>query len=371
MNYSLDYDDADSVRALLSRCIFRRSRLETSNNVEIEKQRALLELQRQHDEEMESLFKYLEVELTSVGKMYTQKMEVYTQKIAYLQDQFDESQIKLATANRTCNELNNEIVLLHEKLDEARLDNELLRERLDKYHAGSRKAQDELRQFEQNASLEIYTANSELKSTTQRTFELEREVAILRKRLCEQQEDMVNKRRQYFTELEYKNNEIAALRNELIPVRPKSDLSVLNTKVEVSDMNRNTVQNQDEELRKLKSENMAFVKKLYSHDAVSSSINVNSDKKWGVHSELTQENVFHKHRKICITKQPPLSTRSNKPLAGPMHLLGEEISLSYSDSNDQDAENMRSPQIEIWRETLWKDADNSLSKRLEKMYCNT
>jgi hypothetical protein len=49
--------------------------------------------------------------------------------------------------------------------------------------------------------------------------------------------------------------------------------------------------------------------------------------------------------------------------------LGEEISFSYSDSNDEDEENKRSPQIEISRETLKKDADNSLSKRLEKMYC--
>jgi hypothetical protein len=365
MSYSLDYDDPDSIRALLSRCKFHRSGLETStsNDVEIEKQRALQELRRRHDEEMESLFEYLEVELTNVWKMHNQK-------IAHLQDQFVQSEIKLAAANKTCDDLNNEVVLLHKKLDEAHLDNELLRERLDNYHAGSRKAQDELRQFEKKASYEIYTANSELRSTIQRTNELESEVNFLRIKLREQQEDMVNKRRQYFTELGYKNSEIASLKNELMSGRPTRDLSISNTKVEVKDISKKIVENQDEELRKIKSESLASVKKLYTQDySVSSSVNVNSNKKWDVESELTHENSFRKRNKVWIANHRPLSTRSNKPLASPLHLLGEEISFSYSDSNDEDEENKRSPQIEISRETLKKDADNSLSKRLEKMYC--
>lgn len=338
MSY-LDYDEEESVRALLKRCGFHaRLRVDMDHNLEIEKQRALQELQQQHDEEMENLFSYLEVELSKMRKANNDKiaflqeeLEETNYKIATLQDKLDESRHEVADLQDKLDESTNEIALLQNRLEKSRCGNEILRKRLEKSHAGS-----------------------------QRVSALENEVAMLKKRLKDQENEMVCKQRQYFSEIDSKNKEISSLRSDLISVNMKSDRIVLNTKVEARKKNRSAITYQEEEIRKLKSGSRSRAKKLYSQDAVKT-INVESNtNNWEVHSELTNENDFDDQKRKKSQKsdvfavKSPLTTRSNKQLRSSMYLIGEE---------------QTSPQIEIWREKLKKDADNSLSKRLERMYC--
>jgi hypothetical protein len=202
---------------------------------------------------------------------------------------------------------------------------------------------------------------NDLNSTLQRNTSLETEVEMLRRKLKQQQDEMVNKRRQYLGEIESKNKLISSLRDELRTRARRSDGSILNKTEEIRRLNREAILNTNEEIRKLKSESILSVKKLFSqgNQGTVNTINIDSSKKWDVESELTQE-----HLDIPPMKQVPFSTRSNI-IRSPMHLLGEDISMSYSSENDEDDDH-NSPQGDTWRESLRKD---SLSQRLESMYC--
>eukprot|EP00804_Cyclotella_cryptica_P010050 CCRYP_021119-RA/>CCRYP_021119-RA protein AED:0.42 eAED:0.42 QI:0/-1/0/1/-1/1/1/0/341 len=335
---SLVYDDTESIRVLLSRCGLRpQSSVETIHHVEFEKQRALQDLQRQHDLELSNLFSYLEVELSKAGK-------AYNHKISLLQNELDGTRAELSTIDRM---YHNKVAILHDKLDRS--------------HAVSAKAQDEFRQFEQRSLSDLRAIKNELNSTLQRNSVLENEVATLRRKVKQQQDEMVNKRRQYLGEIESKNKLISSLREEIRTRAQRSDGSILNKTEEIRKLNREAILNTNEEIRRLKSESILSVKKLYSQGTVNT-INIDSRKKWDVESELTQE-----HLDIPPIKQVPFSTRSNI-IPSPMHLLGEDISMSYSSENDEDDDH-NSIQADTWRENRRKGMNDSLSKKLESMYC--
>lgn len=328
---SLVYDDPESIRALLSRCGLRpQSRVETNHHVEFEKQRALQDLQRQHDLELSNLFSYLEVELSKAGK-------AYNHKISLLQNELEGTRAELSTIDRM---YQNKVAILEENLDRS--------------HAVSAKAQDTFRQFEQKSLSDLRVIENDLNSTLQRNSALETEVEMLRRKLKQQQDEMINKRRQYLGEIESKNKLISSLRDELRARAQRSDGSILNKTEEIRRLNREAILNTNEEIRKLKSESILSVKKLYSQGTVNT-INIDSSKKWDVESELTQE-----HLDMPPMKQVPFSTRSNI-IRSPMHLLGEDISLSYSSENDEDDDH-NSSLGDTWRENLRKE-------RLESMYC--
>ena len=359
-SHHLDYDDPVSIRALLTRCGLRPpSRIEP--NIDCEKQMALQELQQRHDSEIESLFSFLEIELSKVGKSYSHK-------IASLHDQIEDSSV--------------EIKVLKDKLGKMHSENVILRDRLDKSLVVAIQTQDKMRQFEQDASYELQAASSEVKSSGHRVCALENEVIYLRRKLKDQEEEMVKKRRQYLLEIEWKNKEISSLKQNSLSVEDKSNLILANKNDAVEMMDKSIVIDVSMEIQKLKSESIASVKKLYLQDAFST-INLDSSKKWEDDSDLTNENDFgllryKETRSVRVKGQRksappvidiPLSTRSNKMMNSPMNLLGEEISLSYSNSNDDDEKNPKSSPINLWSGALQKDVDNSLSKRLERMYC--
>ena len=359
VDYYLDYDDPVSIRALLSRCGLRPpSAIET--NIDSEKRKALEELQQRHDSEIERLFRFLENELLNTGKSYSDK-------IASLHDKIEVS----STENE----------VLHAQLEKLRNENEILRERVDKSHVVVIQTQGKLRQFEQEASYELQVASSEVKSSGQRVSALENEVAYLRRKVKGQEKEMINKRRQYLLEIEWKNKEISSLKQNFQAVEDKSNVILAKKNVDGVKINRNIMVDVNNEIQNLKKESMACVKKLYLQDAAGT-LNLDPSDKWEDESELTNENDFGRamHKKShCVRVksqrksapsviQTPLSTRSNKMASSPMNLIGEEISLSYSNSYD-DVDDKKLPQIDLWRETLPKDVDSSLTKRLERMYC--
>lgn len=328
--HSQDYNDPESVRALLRRCGFRPSNSGCGSGSTDETNRTLQELQHKHDVEMNRLFSFLEEELTKIGKVHKAKL-----------------------------------VTVQEELVKLRLENQFLRKRLDKSRFASVAAEDKLRL----ASHEIQAANSEVLTTCKRKSALEHDVAMLRSKLKEQHDEMARKRRDFFSEIDHKDREIAHLKEELRVIEENND--------------RKAIIDKDAEIEKLKRMSLTSVKNLYTQDAVDV-VNIENRPMCEVESELTIDNTIehHKRKKLSfknlrtsfppINDQVPLSTRSNKPMKSPMHLLGEEISLSYSNSRDDNEEhdqNELSPRINIWRD-LEKDVDNLFSEKLVRMYCN-
>eukprot|EP00956_Cyclotella_meneghiniana_P006890 scaffold9320_cov71-Cyclotella_meneghiniana.AAC.5 len=347
--HSLDYNDTESVRALLKRCGFRpppHSGSSSGSGTD-ETSRTLQELQHRHDVEMNRLFTFLEEELTKIGKVHSQQIE-------YLQEELEDSRTESA-----------KLIACQEELVKLRLENQFLRKRLDKSRFVSVAAEDKLRL----ASHEIQAANSEVLTTCKMKSALERDVAMLRNKIKEQHDEMARKRRDFFSEIDQRDIEIAQLKDELRVMKENND--------------RKAIIDKDAEIERLKRMSLSSVKELYMKDAADA-INIENRPIWEIESELTNDDTIEnlKRKKLGfkslrtsfppINNQAPLSTRSNKPLKSPT-LLGEEISLSYSNSKDENEEheqNELSPKINIWRD-LKKDVDSMLSKKLERMYCKS